>query len=347
MKLGETQPRGDHLRIALLGDLHGHLVLAYRLLRAWEIVHGERFDLVLQVGDMGAYPDHGRLDWATLRFAERDPDELGYRAFWRGEESAARILGGDGDLLEAFHAPMLFVRGNHEDFEHLAELERGARDRLDLSDLLPPDLDLGARFVASPDEPCTVDPWGRLLYLPCGSVTRFTTRGLGVTVAALGGVDRPVRDPQAPDLHHTSNQARRLCGKASRGLDVLLSHQPAVAHGSSEAGRPEMYGSRIVRDVLATVRPGLHFCGHVHEEARVLPAPEAVTSWLLNEVGFATRGRLRSGSVGLLRWVSADAWSFEVLDLGFADAWGRDDYRELRWLEELARSVASEFASEP
>ncbi len=34
--------------IAVLGDLHGHMTLAYRLLRRWEVEHNEAIDAILQ-----------------------------------------------------------------------------------------------------------------------------------------------------------------------------------------------------------------------------------------------------------------------------------------------------------
>jgi hypothetical protein len=53
------------LHVAVLGDVHGHLSLAFRVLRRWEQETGVRLDLALQVGDLGAFPPPFRLDKAT------------------------------------------------------------------------------------------------------------------------------------------------------------------------------------------------------------------------------------------------------------------------------------------
>jgi len=85
----------DHLNIAILGDTHGHLTLAYRVLKRWQEEEAQRIDLILQVGDFGAFPPPYRLDKATKRFAESDPDELGFTAYFHGEPEAEEILSPD------------------------------------------------------------------------------------------------------------------------------------------------------------------------------------------------------------------------------------------------------------
>src|SRR5262245_46657186 len=105
-------------RFAVFGDVHGRVALMLTLARRWQQHTGCTLTAVLQVGDMGAFPDHHRLDDSTLRFARKDPDELGFRAFL--EPSA------DGEALLAPHdsPPIVFCRGNHEDFEYLAPFRR-------------------------------------------------------------------------------------------------------------------------------------------------------------------------------------------------------------------------------
>jgi hypothetical protein len=74
----------EALHLAVLGDVYGHLTLAFRLLRRWERETGRRLDLALQVGDLGAFPPPFRLDKATKPFAEKDPDELGFADYYEG-----------------------------------------------------------------------------------------------------------------------------------------------------------------------------------------------------------------------------------------------------------------------
>src|SRR3954447_14133103 len=61
----------------VFGDLHGRVLPAFRLAQAWSREHGVVLDGLLQVGDLGYYPDPGRFDKATRRHAERDALECG------------------------------------------------------------------------------------------------------------------------------------------------------------------------------------------------------------------------------------------------------------------------------
>jgi hypothetical protein len=105
------------LHIAVLGDLHGHFPLAYRVLKRWEREHARTLDLILQVGDLGAFPPPFRLDKATKRFAEHDSDELGLavRKRRRRAESDTRR-----SLRQARHPPRrLGCRGQKTDIGRL------------------------------------------------------------------------------------------------------------------------------------------------------------------------------------------------------------------------------------
>src|SRR5262245_11559286 len=105
----------EALHIAVLGDLHGHFTLAYRVLKRWEREAGQTLDLVLQVVDLGAFPPPFKLDSATRRFAERDPDELGFAEYYEGSPEADEILGPDAPDERRIAADMVFIKGNHED----------------------------------------------------------------------------------------------------------------------------------------------------------------------------------------------------------------------------------------
>lgn len=61
----------------VFGDLHGKILPAFRLASAWTRDHGTPLAGILQVGDMGYFPDPNTIDRATLRHAKDDPLELG------------------------------------------------------------------------------------------------------------------------------------------------------------------------------------------------------------------------------------------------------------------------------
>jgi len=96
----------------VFGDLHGRVRPAFRLALAWGREHGERLDGLLQVGDLGFFPDPGRLDRATLRDAADDPLELGTQLVTVLNKQADAVFA-DPDVPPA----LWFTAGNHEDHE--------------------------------------------------------------------------------------------------------------------------------------------------------------------------------------------------------------------------------------
>src|SRR5262245_16507824 len=63
----------------VFGDLHGRVLPAFKLAQAWSREHGVTLAGLLQVGDLGAFPDESRFDQATKRHAEKDALEGGVR----------------------------------------------------------------------------------------------------------------------------------------------------------------------------------------------------------------------------------------------------------------------------
>jgi hypothetical protein len=111
------------LHFAVFGDVHGRIALMMTIARLWEHHGARRLSGVLQVGDMGAFPDHTRLDEATARMARDDADELGFASFCTPTDEGERYLG-DGA------PPVAFIRGNHEDFDYLAAFDSPSVDVL-------------------------------------------------------------------------------------------------------------------------------------------------------------------------------------------------------------------------
>src|SRR5262249_24122758 len=64
-------------RYLIFGAVAARIRPAFRLAMGWEGEHGVRSDGLLQVGDLGYFPDIARLDKATARHAAADPLELG------------------------------------------------------------------------------------------------------------------------------------------------------------------------------------------------------------------------------------------------------------------------------
>src|SRR5262249_48893789 len=93
----------------------------FRLAQAWSREHGVALAGLLQVGDLGTFPDPSRFDRATKRHARRDALEAGMQLVARPSEEA------DAVFAEEPYPPDLWVTaGNHEDYDWLKRLERRA-----------------------------------------------------------------------------------------------------------------------------------------------------------------------------------------------------------------------------
>src|SRR5205823_5078523 len=105
----------------VFGDLHGRVLPAFKLAQAWSREHGVALDGLLQVGDLGYFPDPGRFDKATKRHAAKDALEDGVRLVAQPSEEADAVFAD-----ERCPAALWFTAGNHEDYELLKGWERGA-----------------------------------------------------------------------------------------------------------------------------------------------------------------------------------------------------------------------------
>ena len=103
----------------VFGDLHGRILPAFRFASWWSARTGCALAGLLQVGDLGYFPDLSRCDKATLRHAKDDPLELGALDVAARTDRADRVFDDPHCSFDLW-----FTAGNHEDFD---ELERFAR----------------------------------------------------------------------------------------------------------------------------------------------------------------------------------------------------------------------------
>ncbi len=264
----------------VFGDLHGRILPAFQLALRWEREYGIRLDGLLQVGDLGYFPDPGRLDKATARQAADDPLELGATLVAEPSLEADSILRGT----EGPPAPLWFTAGNHEDFSALLERERDGGRR-------------GASFA--------VDAYGLVRCIRDGHVE---TMPGPMRVAALWGID-----DRAPNARRKTPERGRIRDAsvtilAGEPFDVLLSHD-----GPRDAVLTDS-GSEALVNLIATVRPAFAFFGHYgSRHGRVAAA--SVTE-IYHLAGFELRrdgSCAEVGSVGILTW-QGGAGTFEYLD---------------------------------
>lgn len=278
--------------ILVFGDLHGRILPAFRLASAWARETGVPVSDVLQVGDLGFFPDPARLDRATVRHAKDDPLELGAIDITDPNPSA------DGVFADPHAPPALwFTAGNHEDFAELDRLSGGTRDA-----------DFGA------------DAYGRVRGIKDGRILEVG----GLRVGAVWGVDgvgRNARRNLPPRGFIAPRAVDRLL--ADRPFDVLLSHD-----GPADAVRSG-YGSELLSHLIELAQPRFAFFGHYGGEGH--RTPDIGATAVYHMAGFELRhgkgGAAEPGSVGELT-PTADGWRFEYLP---ADWLGRFTRHTWKW----------------
>jgi Icc-related predicted phosphoesterase len=186
---------------------------------------------------IGAVADiHGNFD-AMHRAMTRHPEV----PFWLCVGDLASRSGAYPDP----PAPLYWIKGNNEDFDRIAAWE--------------------AEGQAAPN----------LHFIPNGTAARVGP----LDVAGLGGTYAPTwYDTPAAQLPHTPKDDKRrhfvreeveAC-KRLRGVDVLMTHEAAQPFIVVQEGRPGATGRRrnagkpAINDLLATLKPRLHLCGHHH-----------------------------------------------------------------------------------
>lgn len=276
----------------MFGDLHGRILPAFRLATVWAREHATPVDGLLQVGDLGYFPDISRLDKATLRHAQDDPTELGALDIISPNPLADAVV-------DDPHSPpaLWFTAGNHEDFDALVSLAQACGRQPD--------------FVA--------DAYGGVRGIRDGHVVSLDG---GPRVGALWGVDGdgPNCRKRLPDRAYLSPRAAdRL---PSESFDVLLTHDAPLD------ARRVGYGSQIISTAIQLARPRFAFFGHYSGEGSRIEGDYGETE-VYHLGGFQLGGRdghAEFGSVGALIWED-DAGEFTFLDPDWLRTFTRPNWK--------------------
>jgi Icc-related predicted phosphoesterase len=171
--------------IGFVGDVHGRVFHMLAALATWQRQTGRRFDLIVQVGDMGAYPNPEQTDAATRSYMALDQTEGDFaRLLWPDDVTARHLT----LLQREIPSPVHFIHGNHDDVGWLRSLPPESR----------------------------ADPFGFLRYVPDGRVLEFS----GTRVGFLGGEDRPGAAADIDD--HALDE---LAGLGPGSIDILVTHE--------------------------------------------------------------------------------------------------------------------------
>ncbi len=277
----------------IFGDLHGRILPAFKLATVWARDHNCPVDALLQVGDLGYYPELSRLDKATVRHAENDPTELGAQDIVHPNPLADAILGDPN-----CPSGMWFISGNHEDFAELTRLSQSS---------------CGLDFA--------VDAYGRVLCIKDGAFAHLPG---GLKVGGLWGVD-------GEGLHRRTNlpKSAYISQRSTDKLlldpfDVLLTHD-----GPRDAKRTG-YGSEIISGVIELCRPSFVFFGHYHGDGGRIEQDYGETQ-VYHMAGmelWGDGGSAEPGSVGILRWTEGKG-EFEFVDEQWLKSFTRYNWK---WL---------------
>ncbi len=306
---------------AVFGDVHGRVALMYTLAILWQEKTGARLSALLQVGDMGAFPNLSKLDDATRKHAKEDPDELGFREFCFNTAEGEFYLGNQS-------APTTyFVRGNHEDFDYLGEFTK----------------------------PSAVDPWHKIWFIPDGHALDLSTNHSNVTemprVAGFGGIpplqEKRLRGKAARERYRKAKRSGYLdprffsitsLEKLSPRLekaDILLTHA-----GPECQELPD--GSPFLRRLAERIKPKVHLFGHHHKVIGPCEGPGGTLLVGLEHLNFTNFGNLIQGSWGILSF-SKESVSFSFMSKRVFENYGRIERESYRSL--LSRSRLSCFKS--
>ncbi len=268
------------MNIAIFADVHGRALLAFKLVARWEHETGETIDLILQAGDLGAYPDIERMDRATIKHARKDPTELGFSQYFANhDDEVAEILGQTS-------AKMLFVRGNHEDHIWLDELET----KYD-----------GATFP--------VDAYQRIRCMKSGMPYCFQANNQKINILGIGRIaPLPGEQDITKPKYIQPYEARHINQLELQSIDILLTHDTALNFVSAN------YGMEEIRLILDIFTPTYHFHGHTEAHFnRQLDDNNHTQVIKLSDLHRLKDKSLETGAMGILKWQNQLTHSFEVV----------------------------------
>ena len=141
--------------------------------------------------------------------------------------------------------PLYWIKGNNENFDRIAAWQRGESQPRNL------------HFIPNG----TVAAAGPLRVAGLGGT--FAPRWFAVPAAELP------HTPRDDKRRHFVREEAEAC-KRLRNIDILMTHEAArpfvVVTGPRPGGTPRRLdaGKPAINDVLASVKPRLHLCGHHH-----------------------------------------------------------------------------------
>lgn len=271
------------MKIAIFSDIHGKILLPFKLVDLYQKETGSKIDFILQCGDLGAYPNIENLDKATIKHAQYDRDELGFHDHFTKENPEIQ------SFLNELNINMICVRGNHEDHDFLDELEKENPDQ----SIFP------------------IDIYGRVFVCKSGLEQTLETEDEVLHFVGIGRIgDRKGRTEKRFIQDYERKEIRKLL-KTKNTFDVLITHDK----DDSQSG----YGMAEIREALDNVIFQYHFYGHTGEPFIEETDFNGITQSIkVRELEFNENGMLEKGCMIILTKENGEL-SIEIVNENFTN----------------------------
>lgn len=266
------------MRVAVFSDIHGKILLPFKLVDLYQKETGNKIDFILQCGDMGAYPSIENLDKATIKHAQYDRDELGFHDDFIKTDRKIK------SFLDELNINMICVRGNHEDHDFLDNLEKENSQ----NSLFP------------------IDVYERVFVCRSGLEQKLETEKEVLNFVGIGRIgDRKGRTEKRFIQDYERKEIKKLL-KTKDTFDVLITHDK----DDSQSG----YGMTEIREILDSVIFHYHFYGHTGEAFKQETDFNGITQSIkVKELEFNESGILEKGCMVILTKENGEL-SIETVD---------------------------------
>ncbi|GAA3400184.1 metallophosphoesterase [Paenibacillus hodogayensis] len=252
--------------IAFVGDTHGRVLHTLAVLSEWQIRTKKKLDLIIQVGDLGAYPEPSE-EVRSEKYVRQDPAELDFSRFLTAE---GRLEKNIRYIREKYLNRIYFIRGNHEDFDWLNSKSLQAEQGI-----------------------VNIDPFDLYYYVTDGTIMNEDN----LKIAFLGGIQTLTQQPKSIDPVAYG----KLIQMPPREIDILITHDAPFGIGTNYHGQTQ--GSTLISDLIGAIQPKYVIAGHYHHMNG--PRTFGSTTYLGLNVLVDLRDdgelrRVRPGSIALL-----------------------------------------------
>ncbi len=254
------------MKVAIFSDIHGKILLPFKLVDLYQKETNQKIDFILQCGDIGCYPDIDNLDKATMKHAKNDRDELGFYDCFVQEIPEIKVF------LDKLNIDMICVRGNHEDHKYLDDLEKQTQ---------------GPRFP--------IDIYNRVFVCKTGHKQEIKVGQETLNFVGIGRIgDRKERTNDRFIQEYEKKKIKELIKGNKEIFDLLITHDK---DDRSQRG----YGMKDIRELLDNVIFKYHFYGHTGESYKEEIYTNDITKSIkIREAEFNNSGILEKGSMIIL-----------------------------------------------